>query len=362
MRLNKTTCTSTLSALALATLPGDRELFQPTPFHEDFLSGSGYVRRIVDGETCHAIDWDGVPGVESIFREKGRRSELIWAEFRGWRRSHPESGLTEVGDKACQLLLKYFGPYHLKTAATLLARRMVAQEREQLLKNLDQEYPPSLRSAAREYLKPHIAMSSYSAPFPAAISNLSLNLGEVSASQGNAEVDFGREPLGSLSEAEQVLRRYIVSSGRYSALAFTEDVARDVLKSIQPIEDRLEILDITEGLIRLPPIPGEGTPTDIDHIHFGALICRHRAVVVAALLADAGFEVEVVHGSVTQEGRRGPHLFVYAPHEGILEPSADGPNYWRRVVSSSTEDGKLALKVKGDSTYRLEHRTPLAKL
>lgn len=357
MRLSKSTCASTISALALATIPGDRESFEPTPDHKDFRNATGYLTRTIGNERCHALDWDGRPGVDSILREGGRRSGALWREFREWRALHHEGTLREAGTKACETLLKHFGPYDRRTAEALAAKRRVHGERLRILKELDERYPASVRCAAREYLVPQVALAINAPSFPSVLGISNPAIGGASSNRVPRDISFESEAFGSLSRAEHVLREHMgLESDRYVACS-VEDFAKEVLAQIRPVENELDMLDVQEGLMRLPSIPGEGEPADMDRIPFGSLICRHRAVVVAILLADGGFDVEVVRGTVEQEGRSGGHLFVYAASEGILEPSADGPEFWRAVVAASEEEGKIALKVQSGGTYRFEHRT-----
>lgn len=285
----------------------------------------------------------------------------MWSEFRQWRLSQPEASRREAGTKACEALLKYFGPYDIRTAEVLEAKRKVHREREKLLRKLDDEFPASLRSAAREYLGPQVSLVLNLPPLPSVLGVGSPYLTEPPQNPLQREANFETEFLGSMSKAEQVLRDYMVTASNRQPLTTLQELAKDIVDRIKPLESQLDVLDIQESLTRLPSIPGELEPADIDRIPFGFLICRHRAVVVGILLADAGFELEVVRGAVEQEGRRGEHLFIYAEGDGILEASSDGPDFWKEVASSSENDGKLAARVKGGSTYRFEHRTPLTK-
>lgn len=361
MRFNKSTCASTISALALASLPGDRDAFRASPHHEDFNSASGYVIRDIDGERCHALDWDGLPGIESILREKGLRSHALWTQFRLWRSEHHDSSLRDAGTKACEVLIKVFGPYDRATAAALEARRSVSRERQKILSKLDQEYPAMLRCAAREYLAPEISLTLTLPTFPPILGVNLQSLGAPPTDQVHRDIVFESELFGSVSRAEHVLRHYMTSASDPLQASSVGEFAKGVLDKIKPVEVELEMLEIQESLMRLPAIPGEGEPADMDQISFGSLICRHRAVVVGIVLADAGFNIEVVRGSIEQDGRRGGHLFLYSELEGILEPSSDGPEYWKEVVSVYYEGGAMLVQVKGGALYRLDHRTRLER-
>jgi hypothetical protein len=328
--------------------------------HPDFATASGYIRRVVAGEVIHAVDWDGRPGVESIFREGGRRSRDAWAEFRGWTRSESTHSLREAGVKACQVLLHHYGPYDAKTSEALDAKRAVRRERIELLKKLDGDFPASVRCAARDYLAPLLFAPLQMPSFPTTTSISALAFGGGSLlrqAPGALKVDAQAAP--SLAEAEDALRRHMELSPFTTTASNVDDYAREVLEKIKPIETRLDLLDVTEGLMRLPPIPGEREPADMDSLGYGHLICRHRAVIVALLLADAGYKVELVSGTVEQEGHQGGHLFVYSAEHGVLEASASGPEFWRNVESTIQEGATVILKVTDGAIYRCEHRTRL---
>lgn len=352
-------CATTVSILALASLPGDRGAFEPTPLHDDFKVARGYVRRVVNGEVCHGVDWDGFRGVDSVFRENGRRSRLVWDEFRSWTQAKSRCEISEAGTKACELLLKHYGPYHEDTAEALKLRRKIERERDALIDQLDSQYPPAVRIAAREYLGPTISLSVKLPSVPPA----------PSLTEPGAKSDFAlfqsSPPIpdfavgGPFSKAESVLREFMNGGEPASPFQSVELFAREILERVQPLESELQIVDLKEALFRLPAIPGESQPADMDRIHYGALICRHRSIVVGLLLADAGFDVEIVRGTVEFEGHTGYHLFVYAPERGILEPSADGPEFWKEAIAAAEDKGKLTIKVKSGAVYGFEHRVPL---
>ena len=351
-------CATTVSILALASLPGDRGLFQPTPSHPDFKSGTGYVKRTINGEACHGVDWDGTTGVDSVFREKGPRSGRIWREFREWNTAEGRGDLARSGNKACELLLKHFGPYHPETSDALQGQRKLEDERRQVEAKLDAQFPATVRRAAHEYLGPHLSLAVRLPPFAPTLGISTLALPEGSTIQAaipSPEYVGG----GSFTQSEIVLRNFMLASRVLTAMESVEDFAKEVVEKADPIESQLQMLEVRSSLLRLPPIPGEGQPADMDHIYFGAMICRHRAIVVGILLADAGFDVEVVRGTVERDGHSGRHLFVFAPDGGILEPSADGPDFWRDAVTATEDNGKLSIKVKSGAVYRFEHRVPL---
>lgn len=356
-----TKCATTASLLALATLPGDRALFDAPITHEDFPSARGYLRRSVDGGVVHALDWDGNPGVEAILRENGRRSAGLWREFRAWHSSHGGAGVAEAGNTACALLCKHFGPYHHGTSEALSQRRSLERERTQAARTLEKECPLALRLAARDYLSRHFGyLVKIPTPYPFVAETLP-NAVEVPTGVLSSETRY-EPPLGSIfSHSESVIREFMLTTPFLTNATSVEDAAKSVVAKITPLEENLDVLDITRAVFRLPQIPGERQPADIDLIEYGALICRHRAVVVAVLLADAGFDVEVVEGAVVREGFSGAHLFVYRDGKGILEPSADGPSYWRSTTSTSRENNALLITVEGDLTYRFGVRTPLRR-
>lgn len=359
MRNLSLTCTSTLSALALATLPGDRAAFDETPTHADFKSASGHIQRVVDGEVIHAVDWDGRPGAESIFRERGRRSHKAWSEFREWSSRNPDTCLRAAGQQACEVLLNCFGPYDARTSEALEAKRSVQRERDALIRRLDGEYPAAVRCAAREYLAPHLLSSLHVPTFPISLSMGDLAFGDSSAFQFSSTLPSGPPTALSAVQAEEVLRRHMQMDAFGTIGTPLDEYARGILDRVKPLEGELDVLDVTEAVMRLPVIPGEGEPADMDRIDYGRLICRHRAVIVGLLLADAGFKLELVSGTVQQDGHQGGHLFLYSSGVGVLEASASGPEFWRSVESAWREEHSLALKVNGGSIYRCHHRTKL---
>lgn len=352
-------CSTLASLFALATLPGDRSEYRSTPDHEDFKNASGYIKRVIDGEVCHAVDWNGTPGIDTIFREHGHRSHRIWRDYREWSQAQTGSDLTLAGNKACELLLKHFGPYHKETSDALEARRAVERERDQLEHRLEKEYPAAVRAAARDFFAPMMTLSVKPPPFPTL-----LIVDDSTPREGRSLgglPDFGDPwlPEGNAISAEAVLRAYLRTEAKLNDSVSVEHFAREVFEKTKSFESDIQILEVKETLMRLPPIPGEGSPADMDRLQYGALICRHRAVVVSVLLSDAGYDIELVQGVVERGIHQGLHLFVFAPGKGILEPSADGPDFWREPVSVTEREGKLAITVKNGVVYKFDHRTPM---
>ena len=350
-----------VSILALATLPGDRALFDPPITHSDFSSSTGYIRRIVNGTVCHAVDWDGTKGVDTILRENGRRSGPLWHEFREWRRISEKSNLIDHGNKACELLLKHFGPYHEVTSQALTHQRNLARERASLAKLLDKEYPPAVRLAAREYSAPHFAYTlTFASPLNYVATPILSTVGDLSTPSTPKGAEAPIDP-GVYSRSEHVLRDYLETNGPLKTINSLDEATKIILEKIKPLEEKLELLDIQLALSTLPSIPGEAHPTDLDLLEYGSLICRHRAVLVGLLLADAGFEVEIVEGVVSRGEHSGRHLFVYTQACGILEPSADGPDFWQKTIPGDTRETLGVLIVEGGAKYHFHHRTLLSR-
>lgn len=352
-------CATTASLLALATLPSHHTLTDPPITHEDFASARGYIRRTIHGKIVHAVDWDGTPGIESIVRESGRRSEGLWKEFRAWRATNQNADSIEAGNMACSLLLKHFGPYHQATSDALSKRRALQREKTEATRSLESECPLALRVAARDYLSQHFGyLVKMPPPLPFLPGGLASGV-EESTNSFPLDSRYERSVGSPFSGPESVLREFMLTNLFLTNATSLEDAAKSVLSKARAMEETIDMLDMSQAIMRLPPIPGERQPADMDLINYGALICRHRAVVVGVLLADAGFDVEVVEGSVGRDGNSGGHLFVYSAERGILEPSADGPNFWRRMVSATEENNALIITVDDGTTYRFGNRTPL---
>lgn len=357
-----TKCATTISLLALASLPGDRSLFDPPLPEGEFKTTKGYERRVVDGAICHVVDWDGAIGAEAIFRENGRRSTHLWREFRAWRAESHNNDLVENGNKACALLLKHFGPYDQATSDALASRRAMEKERSQVAKNLEKEVPLTLRSAARDYLAPQLA---YTVKIPSPLSYIAAPaqtaLGDISLSEKNLFNADRSEVIGPFSPSEAVLREYVEGFQGPVDSTSLEHAAKSIIDRALPLETRLDLLDVQLLVSRLPPIPGERSPADMDLIHYGSLICRHRAVIVGVLLADAGFDVEIVEGTVSRDSHTGGHLFVFSKTDGILEPSADGPQFWRKTATVGHDGTRMSITVDGDTVYHFGNRTELRR-
>jgi hypothetical protein len=357
-----TKCATTISLLALASLPGDRTLFDAPLDEANFKTTKGYERRVVDNVICHAVDWDGAIGAEAVFRENGHRSGRLWQDFRAWRKTTPSNDIVDNGNKACALLLKHFGPYDQATSEALANRRALEKERAQAARNLEKECPLSLRTAARDYLAPHL---SYTIKIPAPPTHIAAtvppNLTEAPTSEFNVLSPERTVIGGPFSPSATVLREYLAATQSFVDTTSIEAAARAILEKALPLESRLDLLDVKLMVPHLPPIPGEGHPADMDLIHYGALICRHRAVIVGVLLADAGFDVEIVEGYVSRDEYTGGHLFVFSKTAGILEPSADGPDFWRKTASVAHDGTHMSITVDGDTVYKFGNRTELRR-
>jgi hypothetical protein len=355
-----TKCSTVVSVLALASLPSDDVLRDAPLKHPDFKTSSGHIRRVINGTVCHGVDWDGTPGIDSILREQGRRSGPLWREFRERIAGTQERDLRNIGEMACSLLLKHFGPYHHATSEALQQRRLLEKERNEISRKLDAEFSPSLRQAAREYLAPQLAYALKTPPLTSFIAaSLPSPEGDPlpnSLSTPTAET----HELSSYAHSAKLLQEHVMKDAPFTYGADLEQAAKEILRRAEPLEINLDVLDVKLSLSRLPIIPGEEQPTDMDRLAYGSLICRHRAVIVGLLLADAGYDIRIVEGTLSRgSGFSGGHLFLYSPSEGILEPSADGPHFWQKTIVAKHQDKNLLILVEGDLTYNFKRQIPL---
>lgn len=356
-------CATAISILSLASLPGDRSLFDVPLPRGEFTSTQGYERKMIGDTVFHAVDWNGSSGAESVFRETGRRSGRTWREFRAWRTDSGNRDIIDNGNKACALLLKHFGPYDQATSDALTRRRAAEKERAELVKALEKECPLPLRTAARDYLAPQLAYALRGpSPFTYIAAPILPSLVDPLTTERSLFSSEKSEVTGPLSSSELVLRDYIGGNQHAIPPSTLENVAKSILDRALPLEEKIDLLDIQLAVARLPDIPGEETPADMDRIHYGSLICRHRAVIVALLLADAGFDVELVEGTVSRDGHSGGHLFIFCEQTGILEPSADGPDFWRSIEVVSLNGRSMAITVSGNTVYTFGHRTKMKSL
>lgn len=353
-----TRCATAASLLALATLPTDRSVREQTLTHDDFTRGVGYLRRNVNGVVCHGVDWDGVPGIESVVRENGVRSAELFREFRAWRATHNSTSLMEHGNKACALMAKHFGPYDKATSNALRYKRELENKRDQLAADLEKEFPLSLRSAAREHIAPELAYAT-KAPL-ASLAPLTTHAVDLSSHFFATTSPLDQPSPALLLKNEAILSEFIQTNSNLPAHTSLEDAAKTILNRYAERDKQIDYLRLELLIYRLPPIPGERTPADIDLIEYGSLICRHRAVIVALLLADAGYAIELVEGSVTQQGHSGDHLFIYSEEAGILEPSAEGPDFWRSTMATKDDPSGFLVLVDSETKYKFGHRTPLS--
>ena len=354
-------CARTASLLALATLPNDRSLRDPTLKHDDFTAATGYIRRSVNGVICHGVDWDGTPGIEAVVRENGVRSAALFREFRSWRTSHNSSSLVEHGNQACAFLAKHFGPYDKATSEALQQRRELENNRAQLISNLEKEFPLAVRSAAHEHLSPQLAYSVRAPLAPlATFAPLTPRAIDLSANSFTATNSQEQPSPALFLRNEAILWEFIQSDKSLASLSSLEEAAKTILERCEAREKQIDGVDLALSLFRLPAIPGERKPADVDLIEYGALICRHRAVVVATLLAETGYQIELVEGTVTRHGHSGGHLFIYSEEAGILEPSAEGPEFWRKTVSIRDDSGQFSVLVDSETRYIFGHRTPMS--
>lgn len=361
MPLLSSKCSTVASILALATLPGDEALRDAPIQDPDFIASSGHIRHVIDGAVCHGVDWDGLPGVDTIVREQGRRSGPLWREFRAWREQIGSPDLRLAGDMACALLTKHFGEYHEATAEALRQRRALQRERVELARNLDAEFSPPLRRAAREYLSPQLAYS-LKLPTPNVF---------IAASLSSPETSLPPDPpptvatAGTTDSSSYVRSMMLLQDHQNKNLPLPsstdlEHTAREILARVEPVESMLTTLDMKLSLVTLPPIPGEERPADVDRLAYGSLICRHRAVIIGVLLAETGYDIRLVEGTVTRGNLPGGgHLFLYSPTEGILEPSAEGPHFWQQPLTESVRGGIREILVEGDLLYKFTREVPL---
>jgi len=353
MPLLSSKCSTVASILALATLPGDDALRDTPIQHPDFIASAGHIRRVIDGAVCHGVDWDGLPGVDTIVREHGRRSGPLWREFRAWREQMGSPDLKLAGDIACALLTKHFGEYHEATAEALRQRRALQRERIELSRKLDAEFSPLLRRAAREYLSPQLAYS-LKLPTPDVFIAASLSSPETHFPPNlpPTVVSAGTTDTSSYVRSLMLLQDHQSKNFPLPSSTDLDDTAREILARVEPVENMLTVLDVKLALATLPPIPGEDRPADMDRLAYGSLICRHRAVIVGVLLAETGYDIRLVEGTVARGNLPGGgHLFLYSPTEGILEPSAEGPHFWQQPLKESVRDGIREILVEGDLLY-----------
>lgn len=356
-----TKCATAASIFTLLSLPGDITPAEKPVFHPDFNTAIGYIRRDINSAPVHAVDWDGKPGVETVLRENGRHSRGFWRELRAWIATNPHANLETHGTRVCELLLRHFGPYDKATSEVLARRRELEQKRAQVAQSLDTAFPPTLRSAAREYLGGSISYTLAAS----AISPLAFDLPLFSHFDIKTNVvqrlDDATIPGFVLSRSEIVLREHLAGSSENSwpQTNSLEAVAKEIVDRARPFLTTLDEIDLALLSARLPPIPGEGSPSDLDLISYGHLICRHRAVIAAIPLALAGFDIELVSGTREVKGIPVAHLFVYSKELGVLEASSDGPDFWIKVKSSSGDPALPVLTMEDGSIYRFYHRTNL---
>jgi hypothetical protein len=358
-----TKCATAASLFALLSLPSDRRLPDKAISHPDFQGATGYIRRTIDAARVHAVDWDGKPGVETVLRENGRRSAAYWNDVREWNAKHPAESLEAYGTRVCELLLRHFGPYDEATSTVLGQRREIERRKAQLTRALDRLSPPAIRHAAHEYLgmtMTHFLLTPL--PTPAFAGSVQAQPTEFGGGRLTLYADLSRSEL-ALSTSETVLRECLTLSAG-TELPTTKSLtslAEEIVEKARPLEAALDELDQALWRVTLPPIPCETSPADPDLIPYGRLICRHRAVIAALPLAEAGFDVELVNGAREARGTSTPHLFVYSREVGVLEASADGPEFWIKVTGSSGDPALPVLEMSDGSRYRFYHRTKMTQ-
>lgn len=353
-----TKCAAAASILALSSPAVTTQGEDPCP---DFTTATGYTRRELGGSSIHGVDWDKAPGVETILRENGIRSTGFWRDWREWRAHSSTADLEAHGNRVCELILRHFGPYDKKTAEALGQRRKLQQQRATAVQSLNTSCPPYLRSAAWEYLGGPVTpdpLVVYKAgeqlasvvTYPSI--SLSCELGGVLAANHSA---------GALSSGEAILLAHVACNPalNWPQTNSLDDIANNILASARPFEKTIDDIDRALTNTRLPSIPGEESPADLDLIPYGRLICRHRAVIAAIPLALAGFKVELINGSREATGAQEPHLFVYCRGIGVLEASSDGPTFWIKTKGSAVDPTAAALEMEDGSIYRFHQRTEL---
>jgi hypothetical protein len=258
-------------------------------------------------------------------------------------------------------LLHYFGPYDELTAHVLASRRKLELRRIEIAKALHEACPEDVRDAAHEYLLEAFKCSAMGQPLTRRV----VTGGE---EQSNQMPVVGGLPLGLLGVTETSFsasgfaRLELLAPHReHSTVPYKslEMIAQEVIDRARPFEAALEEIDVALSGMRLPEIPGEGYPAHINVIPHGRLICRHRAVIAVLPLAEAGFDVELVNGSREVGGVSVPHLFIYSREVGVLEPSANGPEFWIKVKHESSEPKLPVLEMQDGSRYHFAHRTKI---
>ena len=166
-------------------------------------------------------------------------------------------------------------------------------------------------------------------------------------------------PSSNTPHSDEIVLEHILKTPELKECHSIYEAAREIVDKVACLECELEVMDESIRNFILPDIPGEAHPADMDQLAFGSLVCRHRAVIVGVLLADAGYEVELVLGRLSPQGADGTHLFIYSDSTGILESSCEGPEFWKKTVSVC--DGKEGLRVtiEGGLVYEFDRRTPL---
>ena len=346
------------SVLALASLPVDRGLFRPACDVVPPPKPCGHERLPAEGGFCHLVDWDPWPGIDAIVHEQGIRTGPLWSEFRKWRREHRGVDIVTAGNKACELLTKHFGGFNETIAESLVQRRALETTKLLMQAKLDREYPPLVRIAARRFIQ--YGESSPNQLTASPNSHL-LEPGEVSAqwskTVGMESVTLA--PPSSTPHSEEIVREYMLKNPDLKRCSSIREVARNIVSEVASQESELEVMDESIRSILLPDIPGETYPADMDRLAFGSLVCRHRAVIVGVLLADAGYHVELVLGRVSRLSGSERHLFIYSDSAGILESSCEGPEFWKETISETKRNGKLSITIEGGLTYEFERRTTL---
>jgi hypothetical protein len=361
MKPATTNCATAASIFALLSLPSDRSLTHHPLSHPDFSLASGYIQRTIGNSRVHAVDWDGNPGIETVLREDGPRSKAFWRETREWIADHPELDLETYGTRVCELLMQHFGPYDEETSKALGQRRELERQRAHISDDLDCACPPSLRHAAHEYLGMTITHP-ITTRLPAyfLMSGIHAQLHDFSGSRPQLSDDLSLSET-PLSSSETVLRESmaLTSDSTVPTPKLLTTFAERIVREAHPLEKKLHEIEQALWRVTLPPIPCEGSPADPDIIPYGRLICRHRAVIAALALADAGFDVELISGARESSGSSFAHLFVYSKEVGVLEASVEGPEFWMKVKVTSGDPALPVLEMEDGSRYRFYHRTPL---
>lgn len=231
----------------------------------------------------------------------------------------------------------------------------------EISRKLDAEFSPPLRRAAREYLSPQFAYA-LKLPSPNSFIAASIPVPETPLNPETSPiVEENDSPhLTSYTRSMMVLHEHVLKKSLLPTVTDLEHAAKEIITQIEPIENAIDLLDVRLSITALPHIPGEEFPADMDRLAYGSLICRHRAIIVGLLLADVGYDVRLVEGTIARNSLPGGgHLFLYSPTEGILEPSCDGPLFWQAVSSESRKDGKIETQVAGDLTYTFKRQIPL---